>query len=300
MSTRHEPESKGATQDSVLEAIPPASRPKATHAGKLFDGLLDCYVLDDERRVVSQRGMASALSGGHGSTNLAQYLGRIPGGSAALAACTVVEFTMPGGGVGRGIEAFAIPDILQLYMGALERGELHSQQLPVAMRAARMLGALAKIGIIALVDEATNYQAVREATALSFTFRAILLESTCPWNRMWSNEFVESICRLHGEHFDGGKHPRFLASTYDKLYHLILGDEVCEELKRRNPDPSFGTNHHQWLTPEAREVVRRQIPVIIALADTSNAADDFWAKIEHKYAKRPLQLSWLIPTRGEA
>ena len=32
------------------------SIPKATHTGTLFDGLLDCYVLDDERRMITNRG----------------------------------------------------------------------------------------------------------------------------------------------------------------------------------------------------------------------------------------------------
>lgn len=273
------------------------TRPKATHTGTLFDGLLDCYVLDDERRVVSQRGMVRALSGGSDSGNLGQYLARLPGNSAVSTLGTVVEFATPNGAVAKGIEATAIPDLLQLYIAALEAGTLHAQQVPVAMRAAKMLGALAKIGIIALVDEATGFQAQREAAALSFAFRAILLESTCQWDLMWPVEFVESVCKLHGEAFDGGAQPRFLASTYDKLYHLILGDEVCAELKRRNPEPKFGSNHHQWLTPEAREVVRRQIPVVIALADTSGSKEEFWARVEHKYANRPLQLSWLIPDR---
>lgn len=274
------------------------SRPKATHTGTLFDGLLDCYVLADERRVVSRRGMAKALSGAHGSTNLTQYLDRIPGGSAALAACTVFEFSLPGGGVATGIEASVVPDLLQLYVDALGAGSLHSQQLPVAARAAKMLGALAKIGIIALVDEATGYQLQRAAAELSFTFRALLLESKAQWDLMWPVDFVESVCRLHGERFEGGPQPRFLASTYEKLYHLILGEEVCAELKRRNPSPHFGTNHHQWLSPEAREVVKRQIPILIAYADTCGSKDEFWARVEHKYAKRPLQLSWLVPSRN--
>jgi hypothetical protein len=273
-------------------------RPKATHTGTLFDGLLDCYVLADERRVVSQNGMARSLSGATGSVNLARYVDRIDGGSAWLRSVTGLQFVLPGGRVATGIEATAIPDLLQLYVDALSSGSLHPQQLPVAARAAKMLGALAKIGIIALVDEATGYQLQRAAAELSFTFRALLLESKAQWDLMWPVDFVESVCRLHGERFEGGPQPRFLASTYEKLYHLILGEEVCAELKHRNPDPHFGTNHHQWLTPEAREVVKRQIPILIAYADTCGSKDEFWARVEHKYAKRPLQLSWLVPTRN--
>jgi hypothetical protein len=272
-------------------------RPKATHVGSLFDGLLDCYVLDDERRVVSQNGLARSLSGVTGSANLTRYLDRIDGGSAWLSSVTGLDFVLPGGRVAKGIEATAIPDLLQLYVDALSLGTLHPQQLTVAARAAKMLGALAKVGVIALIDEATRYQEQREAAALSFAFRAILLESTCQWDMMWPAEFVLAMCRLHGETWVGGPQPKFLASTYEKIYHLILGEEVCVELKRRNPDPRHGSNHHQWLTPEAREVVRRQVPILIAIAEQCGSKEEFWARLEHRYANRPLQLSFLVPSR---
>lgn len=277
-----------------------SNRPKALYAGKLFDGLLDCYVLEDERRIVSQRGMVRALSGSAANpSSLRQYAERISGGSVWLDSANGFEFVLPGGRVGVALEATTIPELLQLYVDALGAGLLHSQQLPVAARAAKMLGALAKVGVIALVDEATGYQTQREATALSFAFRAILLESTCQWDLMWPAEFVAAMCKLHGEDWVGGAHPAFLASTYEKLYHLILGGEVSAELKRRNPEPHHGTNHHQWLTPEARTIVRRQVPILIALAETCGSKDEFWARVEHRFIGRMLQTSWLAPTRGK-
>jgi len=275
----------------------PHERPKATHSGKLFDGLLDCYVLDNERRVVSQRGVLAALTGGAETGNIARYTSKLPKRFAVLAAGPEIEIGLPGGGVAKARDAQWVVDLLKAYDEADDADELHHTQRHLAKNARRILRALAGVGIVALIDEATNYQAVREAQALSFTFRAILMESTREWDLMWPSDFVEAICALHREPFTGAQ-PRFLASTYDKLYRLILGTDVVDELKRRNPDPKFGSNHHQWLTPEAREVLRKQIPIVTVLAEQCGTKEEFWARIEHRYAKRPLQLSWEAPRRA--
>ncbi len=283
------------------------SRPKAvTKRGEIFDGALDCYVLDDDRRVVSQAGVVRLLTEKPGESvavergNLGRYLGRLPSRYAALATRPTVEFSPPGGGVAKGVDATTIVDILRAYDEADDTGSLLPSQRHLARNARRVLRALAGVGIVALIDEATGFQAQREAAALSFTYRAILLDSACGWDLMWPAEFVHAICRLHGVEWIGGVHPQWLTSTYEKLYEEILGKEVCAELKTRNPRPKYGTNHHQWLTPEAREVVRKQIPILIAIAEQCANKEEFWARVEHRYSKAPLQLSWLVPTRGSA
>jgi hypothetical protein len=88
-----------------------------------------------------------------------------------------------------------------------------------------------------------------------------------------------------------------LASTYEKLYQLVLSPDVYAEIKRRNPEPHFGSNHHQLLTDPAREAITRQMPLIIGLARTSGSKDEFWARCEHHFAGRPLQLGLLAPVR---
>lgn len=278
------------------------STPKATHVGSLFGGALDCYVLDDERRVVSHRGIVRTLTSngtgaGRNSGNLEPYLSRLPNKFSHLNVGAEIEFASPGGKA-KGREATWLVELLKAYDEADDEGLLHPKQVPLAKNARRILRALAGVGLVALIDEATDYQRVREAENLSFTFRAILLDRYGDWDLMWTPDFVEQMCRLHRQPFDGTQ-PRFIASTYEKLYRLILTDEVYEELKRRNPEPSFGTNHHQWLTPEARTVVGRQVPILTALAETCDSKEAFWAFVEHKYAKRPLQMSWVGPVRGK-
>jgi hypothetical protein len=277
------------------------STPKATHRGTIFEGLLDCYVLDDERRVVSQRGIVRTLSG-RDTGALAPYLNRLPKRFAYLASgADEVTFRTPEGATAKGREATWLVDLLRAYSEAADAGELHSSQMHLALNARKVLHALAGIGIVALIDESTGYQQVRHAEALGFAFRALLAEKAGDWSLTWNNEIVDALCRLHGERYDGGPHPRWLASTYEKIYRLVLTDEVYDELKRRTPEPHHGNNHHQWLTPEAKVVLDKQLPIITALAETCSTKEEFWARLEFKYRRQPLQLSWLVPgKRGAA
>lgn len=272
---------------------------QATHRGTLFDGLLECYVLDDGRRVLSQRGIVQALNSGAKDGKLDRYLDRLPSRFASLQAGPEIEFQSPTGAA-KGREAQWLVDLLSAYDEANDAGELHHTQRHLARNARVLLRAIAKVGIIALVDEATRYQEVRSPNELSMVLRAILAERAGDWERLWNIHVVDPLCRLHGTRFTGGKHPRWIASTYDKIYRLLLGNNVVDELKTRNPDPRHGSNHHQWLTPEARTIVANQLHVVAALAETSDSKRDFWKRMHHRYNNKPLQLALIGPGKGEA
>ncbi len=269
--------------------------PKVTHRGAIFNGLLDCYVLDDGRRVVSQRGIVKALSGAEDG-KLDRYLDRLPCRFAELKAGPEIEFQGPTGPA-KGREAQWLVDLLLAYDEADDAGELHHTQRHLARQARVLLRALAKVGIIALVDEATHYQAVRAPDELAMVLRAVLAQEAGDWERLWNVHIVDPLCRLHGERFVGGKQPRWLASTYDKIYRLLLGDDVVKKLKELNPAPRHGSNHHQWLTPTARTIVANQLHVVAALAETSESKSNFWQRMNHRYANKPLQLALVAPGR---
>lgn len=265
---------------------------RATHSGVILDHL-DCYVLEDGRRVVSQRGVVRLLSSdATGSAPLGRFVGRLPKQYGHLATQPVLTFARPDGGVAKGREALWVVDLLRAYDEADDLDLLHTQQRPLAKNARKVLRALAGVGLESLIDEATGYQAERAADAMQVRLDAILGEGLCPWDRMWSAPVVDPIARLHGQRYVGGTQPRWLASTYAKIYRLILGEDVVAELKRRNPEPEFGANHHQWLTPAARRTLRRQLDRVSAIAATSSTTREFWAKLEHLFLGHKLQLTF--------
>ena len=139
---------------------------------------IQCYVLEDETRVLSQRGFLQAIgrsvsrprrSGGDEtpaflvSKNLKPFIS-----NDLLTASIPVVFQAPSRGpIGHGFRAEILPRVCKVYLSARRAGVLRPHQMHVAERAEILLYGLAEIGIIALVDEATGYQQIRAERALA-------------------------------------------------------------------------------------------------------------------------------------
>lgn len=149
-----------------------------------------------------------------------------------------------------------------------------------------------------LVDAflAVREQLARDAQALKTLPRrlveALLLPAPAPeWERMFHPSLVAAICDLHGVKWNGGTHPRWLGQTNRKIYNLVLTSSIGAEIKRRNPLPKWGNNHHQHLTAEARDYLAAQLKIVEAIARQSASKADFWHRMEREFSGGMLQLS---------
>ena len=144
---------------------------------------------------------------------------------------------------------------------------------------------------IAARDE-LHGRTIREQSILRRVLDAVILPApSAEWERMFPGSLVRALCALHGLKWICGPHPRMLASTNHKIYNLVFSSVVANEIKTRNPDPKFGSNHHQTLTPEARSYLATQLGIVEALARAAQTKDDFWAKMEAEYAGGMTQLT---------
>jgi hypothetical protein len=75
------------------------------------------------------------------------------------------------------------------------------------------------------------------------------------------------------------------------VYDAIDSD-VGEELRKKNPNPRFLSNHHQWLKSHGRDKVNNQIQRVIAVMKLCKDMKDFRAKFAHVFKKTPLQMSF--------
>ena len=87
----------------------------------------------------------------------------------------------------------------------------------------------------------------------------LLADDFCEWDEMWSRQVTGAMCRLYGQQYDGGRPPKFLGSVQRKIYRLVLEPHVYAEMKLRNGEPHFGSNHHQLLTEQARSRFRDEL-----------------------------------------
>lgn len=156
---------------------------KATHRGDLVIGDLriPCAVLEDGRRVLTETGITTAIlgrrSGASRRKKVAGTLLPLFIGHDRLKPFISEEFGSgpfspvayrDGSRQVVGYDATVLPAACEVWLRARDAGALHSQQAEKARRADLLMRSLAHVGIVALVDEATGYQEVRDRTASAF------------------------------------------------------------------------------------------------------------------------------------
>src|SRR5581483_9802031 len=106
-----------------------------------------------------------------------------------------------GGSVGviaHGYEASALADMCDVILDARKTGILRARQLHYADYCEVLLRSFARVGIIALVDEATGYQYDRPRRELEEQLKKYLSESLRRWVRTFPADYFKHLCRLRG------------------------------------------------------------------------------------------------------
>jgi hypothetical protein len=144
----------------------------------------------------------------------------------------------------RGMRAELLPDC-DIYLTARDAGILdhptpsvRKSQEHIAERCYQLLRAFARVGITALVDEATGFQEIRAKNDLQLLIDAFLGDKAAPWQRTFGADFYREAHRLYGLSYTPGsqKRPAVIgAFTCEVIYDQILPAPVHNELLRRNP-----------------------------------------------------------------
>lgn len=246
---------------------------RATHGSpktpiELNESKIQAYVLDDKRRVLSGRGMQEALGLGqaHGAklkNFLAQKILK-PFISSELAAEleNPIKFIRPGRGglVASGYEATILSRIADVVLAARKAGTLDEKPnlLLVAEKCELLTRAFAKVGIIALIDEATGYQEVRKRDELNLILKAYISEELLAWTKRFPDEFYKQMFRLKNIPYDPStvKRPQFIGKLTNKFIYNRLPPGVLAELKIKTPKSKSGNytaRFHQSLTLDIGE-----------------------------------------------
>lgn len=268
---------------------------KAIAGGTIFGGLVDCYVLADKTRVISKRGVSRALSGGSDAPeikDLPRALGKLPSKYGQIATPRAIEFSRPTGGVAHGISAEQFYDILVAYSEAADLGEItHPGQLRIAANCNRLVRACGKIGIVALVDEATGYQSQRAPDELHTLVDKYLRETPGEWKRLWDKDVVSKLCGLYGIEQRGESFPTFACTVVGKLYRIILPGEVYDEMRSRNGSGEERKGKlHQFFKEALWRFVNNDIPSIAYFARISRTRREFWGHVHARYGGQAFQL----------
>ncbi len=190
---------------STTPAPPSRSIARGTLASIPGWPAIECHVLDDERRVLSARGVVAALTGsGVKDGNSDRRIERILGENSGIEVGPRIRFTARGG-THVGYPAELLPRLCAAITDRALEGKLHHKQVHIAAHARRIEKALAGVGIVALVDEATGYQRLRAPDALSRLFAEYLLPKPGDWSRAIPEDLYVHLARLYRHEYTRGQ-----------------------------------------------------------------------------------------------
>ena len=163
-----------------------------------------------------------------------------------------------------------------------------------------LLRGFARVGIIALVDEAAGFQSDRTSTALAKILEAFVAKELQKWVKTFPSEYYEEIFRLRDMEYakDTVQRPRYFGVLINDIIYDRLAPGVLEELKKVNPkDETTGRRKHRhfrWLTSNiGYPKLREHLGAVIATMRMSNDWYDFKARLDKFYPRqgKPTQLS---------
>lgn len=261
---------------------------KVTHGSsktplKIGDLEIDCYVLEDGTRVLSQRGVNKAFSvpqggGDSGGLKIPRFLAQSPlkafiSADLMAGVSEPIRYIPPHGGIAAtGIKATLLPDICAVWIKAKEAGKLKTQrQLETAIKAEIISNGLKHIGIIALVDEVTGYQNVRKADELKTILEAYIAKELLPWTKKFPDNYYEQLFRLNGWQYNPAsvKRPKVAGKMTEDIIYRLLPPGVLEDVKKKNPKDAKGRRkykHHQLLSEQIGiHHLEKQIAAVVTL-----------------------------------
>lgn len=270
---------------------------------------MDCYVLEDGTRVLSGREMQRALSmvdeaeegKQTAGTRLARYLGQK----------SLEPYLYKGRGKDHfeplecyqgdkkinGYEATILIDICDAFLQARKEIKLSPRQKIIADQCEILVRSFAKIGLIALIDEATGYQYDREKKELQTILKALVSDEILEYQKQFQLSFYREIFRLWGIPFTPKnikRKPQFIGHLTNRYVYSNLpkGMFVLDKLKSNTPKTEKGNfkyRLHQSLTKDkGREALKKVLYTVEALASVSNDKKEFDRLMNEKYGQKEI------------
>lgn len=273
--------------------------PLASHSGQIRLGKfkVPCVVLEDGRRLLSARQLLEALGrsqhvpsrkvgddklpGNLVPAGLIPFIDQRSGGADKL----VIFCPQPGTGytgeTAEGYRAETLVDLCEAYLRAREAGALRVDQLRIAESAERLMRGFAKVGLIAMIDDATGYVDIRDREELERLLSKFVTPEIQPWVRRFPLEYYQGIYSLHRWELDpkDKDKPGVVGSFTNDLVYGRLAPGVLErlhELVPRNDKGKLEHKLHQQLTGDwGVKALEDHLKMLIVLMKSATSWDQF-------------------------
>lgn len=269
---------------------------------------IQCYVLEDETRVLTLRTLQSGIGmsegGGKGGAR------KIPTLMTKLAekginimeldvrANNPIRFITPSGIIADGYEARILPDICAVIIEADRRRVLDKRYSHISERAAILQHGFATMGIIWLVDKVTGYEDLKKAADFGKIIEAFVAKEMKPYVSKFPAEYYQELCRLRDIPYDpkSVKRPSYFGHLTNKITYFRLAPGVWKELKKKAKTSSIIKNPHlhRFLTedlgdPRLKDIISKNVAVM----KLSDNWFDFLNKLDRVLP--PVEQTLLLP-----
>lgn len=267
--------------------------PKITHSGEIVIGkkTISCAVLEDGRRIINQTSMQEILGRSRPNARtrkkgekdlLPAFLAFnslkpfIP--SDLDSRTCLIKCQKKSGGLFIGYEASFLPDVCEIYLKARDAGSLNAQQKHIASQCDVVIRALSKVGLTALIDESSGYQAERERDDLQKLLSKYISEELLPWTRRFPQQFFDAYKKMYSIPKESGC-PSHVGCLINSHVYSELAPSILDELKEKNPKGENGRRkhtHHQFLTEDIGiDALQKQLIEVTTLMKVAKDKDHF-------------------------
>ncbi|WP_286974970.1 P63C domain-containing protein [Pseudomonas sp.] len=286
-------------RSAALAKTENAKLPKATHGSadhplRIGDVDLPCYVLEDGTRILSQRGVMQGMAISRGS---------LAGGGDRLTALMespgVRQFATPelidalknpvkfiysaGSSVAYGYPATLLAEICDALLAARKNNSLPARQSRIADQAELLVRGFARVGIIALIDEATGYQKDRAKDALAQILEAFVAKELQPYVRTFPADYYEHLFRLRGLDYppkNAKYRPQYFGTLTNDIVYKRLAPSLLGELKNQNAkDAKKGKLFQRLTTDTGHPKLREHLASAVTIMKLSKNYPDFIEKM---------------------
>lgn len=284
--------------DPLRAALPKAIYGADDRPLRIGDMQIPCFVLEDERRVLITGGMQDALRMARGGSMVAgmnrfelfasgERINPFISSDLMVRIRNPIVFLTPTGQKAHGYEADILVELCEAVLSARADGVLQKQQMKIAQQCELIIRGLARVGIVALVDEVTGFQEVRKRDALHKILEAYIAPELMKWAKRFPDSFYQEMFRLHGWGYDpeSVKRPGVVGKFTNTYIYEQLPPGVLAELRVANPKDSHGrrkNRHHQFLT---EDVGNPHLERQIAAATTLMRVSDDWPSFKRLFSK---------------
>ena len=261
---------------------------------KLGDLEIPCYVLEDGRRVLSGRGIDKILSN-DSDNNLPVITTRHFFKSAKFTELfdkklvnklkNPLKFYQSNGLNTNGYEATLFIDLCNNFIDLFEQNKIGKEFKNVVKNCLIIVRAVSKVGIVALIDEATGYQYDRKYDALRILLEQYIQEEARKWIKEFPNEFFTQLDKLYNNPKTTSRNrPMYYGKFINEyIYKPLENVKVLTELKEINPTIKNKkgkghrkNRHHQHMTEKiGLNQLRAQIFITLGLMRVATSIKKF-------------------------